>query len=218
MLKKLFGLEPAASTLIEAAFNDVSSMLEQSGKMIDHSVAALLDNQELSVDLDQMDDSVDASERMVRRSVLEHLSFNPQQDLVASLVLVSMVQDAERIGDSARGLAELIPLAKGPRDGEFADGLKTVAARLRPLFTLCSEAFHDDDPEKAHRVVAEASACKVLVKDLVQRLAASDVSTDMAVVYSGAARIFRRMGAHLSNIASSVVQPYDLIRHGDETG
>jgi hypothetical protein len=38
----------------------------------------------------------------------------------------------------------------------------------------------------------------------------------MAVVYSGAARSLRRVGAHLSNIASSVVQPYDRIRHGDE--
>jgi hypothetical protein len=36
------------------------------------------------------------------------------------------------------------------------------------------------------------------------------------VVYSGAARSLRRVSAHLSNIASSVVQPYDRIRHGDE--
>jgi hypothetical protein len=38
----------------------------------------------------------------------------------------------------------------------------------------------------------------------------------MAVVYSSAASMLRRISAHLSNIASSVVQPYDRIRHGDE--
>ncbi|MCH9652109.1 MAG: hypothetical protein K0U98_28025 [Deltaproteobacteria bacterium] len=216
MLKKLLGLEPSSSTLIDAAFNDVRDMLEQSGKMLDYSLASLLDNQELSVDLEQMDDSVDNSERMVRRSVLEHLSFNPQQDLVASLVLVSMVQDAERIGDSARGLAELIPLAGSSRGGEFADRLKKIAGRIRPLFDLCSEAFQEESPDKGREVVAEAAACKQQLKDLVRDLASSSQSADMAVVYSGAARILRRTGAHLSNIASSVVQPYDRIRHGDE--
>jgi hypothetical protein len=52
---------------------------------------------------------------------------------------------------------------------------------------------------------------------LVAEVAASDLSADMAVVYSDAARILRRIGAHLSNICSTVSQPYDRIRHGDES-
>jgi hypothetical protein len=47
-------------------------------------------------------------------------------------------------------------------------------------------------------------------------VAASDLSANMAIVYAVAARILRRISAHLSNIASTVVQPYDRIRHGDE--
>ena len=50
-----------------------------------------------SMDLDDMDDVVDEGERMVRRTILEHLSVNPRQDLVASLILVSTVQDADTI-------------------------------------------------------------------------------------------------------------------------
>ena len=38
----------------------------------------------------------------------------------------------------------------------------------------------------------------------------------MAIVYAGAAQILRRVGAHLANIASTVIQPYDRIRHLDE--
>ena len=96
-------------------------MLRRSQEMLDLALAALLDNRPLEVDLDAMDDAVDEGERMVRRSVLEHLAVNPQQDLVASLVLASMVQDAERVGDFGRGIAELVPLAQGPRSGPFAD-------------------------------------------------------------------------------------------------
>jgi hypothetical protein len=54
------------------------------------------------------------------------------------------------------------------------------------------------------------------LKEYRNRVAASDLTADMAVVYAGAAQILRRVGAHLSNIASTVVQPYDRIRHGDE--
>jgi phosphate uptake regulator len=153
---------------------------------------------------------------MVRRSVLEHLSFNPRQDLVASLVLVSMVQDAERIGDFARGIGEIVPLAKGRREGPFADRLREIAARLRPLFEETETAFRKDQPERARRVMEEASGIKAELQRYTADVAASDLTADMAVVYASAARILRRVGAHLSNIASSVAQPYDRIRHGDE--
>ncbi len=215
MFKRIF--QPGErSKLVEAAFDDVSSMLRQSGRMLDHSLAALLDNQPLAVDLEDMDDVVDEGERMVRRSVLEHLSVNPRQDLVASLVLVSMVQDAERIGDFARGLAELVPLARSPRQGSFAAELRQIGDRLRPLFELAEQAFRDDDVNLARRVMAAHHEVKPQLADLVRRIAASDLTADMAVVYAGAARILRRISAHLSNIASTVVQPYDRIRHGDE--
>jgi len=214
MFKKLFS--GSGSTLVQAAFRDVSTMLRQSAKMLDLSLEALLDNQELKADLDHMDDVVDESERMVRRTVLEHLSVNPQQDQVASLILVSMVQDAERIGDFARGLAELHELAKGPRQGPFADDLRALAGRLRPLFETCARAFEKDDVEAAREIITTHLELKPALAAYTARVADSDLSADMAVVYAGAARILRRISAHLSNIASSVVQPFDRIRHGDE--
>jgi len=39
---------------------------------------------------------------------------------------------------------------------------------------------------------------------------------DFSNMLRQAARMLRRISAHLSNIASSVVQPFDRIRHGDE--
>ena len=215
MFQQLFG-SGKRSTLVEAAFEDVSTMLRQSAKMLDHSLAALLGNQKLEVDLDHMDDVVDEGERMVRRTILEHLSVNPRQDLVASLILVSMVQDAERIGDFSRGLGELVELAKSPREGDFAVELRTLADRLRPMFEVCEEAFRKDDADLATRVVTEHLELKQAFIEYTKRVAASDLTADMAIVYASAARILRRISAHLSNIASTVVQPYDRIRHGDE--
>jgi len=215
MFQQLFG-SGKRSTLVEAAFEDVSTMLRQSAKMLDHSLSALLDNEELQVDLDHMDDVVDDGERMVRRTILEHLTVNPRQDLVASLILVSMVQDAERIGDFSRGLGELVSLARSPREGLAADELKSLAARIRPLFEVCEEAFRQDDSEMAATVIIQHAELKKALVDYTKKVAASDLSADMAIVYASGARILRRISAHLSNIASTVVQPYDRIRHGDE--
>ncbi len=215
MFKQLFG-SGKSSTLLETAFRDVTTMLQQSARMLDHALAALLDNQALDVDLQTMDDVVDDSERMVRRSVLEHLTVNPQQDLVASLILVSIVQDAERIGDFARGLGELVELAKSPRQGPPAEELKAISQQLRPMFELCERAFRKDDVEGAAQVIARHAELKPELAAYVAKLCDSDLDARMAIVYASAARILRRISAHLSNIASTVTQPYDRIRHGDE--
>ena len=142
MLKQLFG--GGQNTLLESAFNDVTTMLDQGAKMLDYALAALLDHKPLDVDLDAMDDVIDDGERMVRRTVLQHLTVNPQQDLVASLILVSIVQDAERIGDFARGLSEIRDLTKAPLEGPPADELRALAGRLRPMFETCEKAFRED--------------------------------------------------------------------------
>ena len=96
----------SGSPLVRGAFADVSAMLKQAAEMLEHSLDVLLDNQAVTLDLEQLDDVIDEAERRVRRTILQHLAVNPKQDLVASLILVSMVQDAERIGDYARGLVE----------------------------------------------------------------------------------------------------------------
>jgi phosphate uptake regulator len=215
MLKKLFSLGKP-STLIESAFRDVTAMLQQADRMLDYSLAVLLDNQELEVDLEVMDDVIDDAERMVRRSILEHMTVSPRQDLVASLILASIVQEAERIGDFARGLAEIAALAKEPRSGPFADELRTLAVRVRSLFEQCEEAFRKDDPVMAHTIMATQRELKAELNRYLQDIADSDLTADMALVYGSSATMLRRISSHLSNIVSTVIQPFDLIRRNDE--
>jgi phosphate transport system protein len=215
MFRRLFGPD-VHSSLIDSAFKDVSSMLAQSARMFDLAVEALLENKPLSANLERMDDSVDEGERMVRRTVLQHLSVNPKHDLVASLVLASMVQDAERIGDFANALGELVELAQGPRQGSYRDQLRKIVSEVRPLFQICEQAFREDDPDKARVVITTHRVLKKKLVEFRRQVADSDLNADMAVVYAGAAAAVRRISAHLCNIASTVVQPYDRIRSGDE--
>ena len=215
LLEKLFGSQ-SSSTLIESAFSDIESMLSHSKRMLEAALANLLDNEELSEDLDRLDDAVDQGEQLVRRAVLQHLTVDPKTDLVPSLILVSIVQDCERIGDFARGLGDITALAKAPREGEFRERLNSCRRALLPLFEQTSEAFTGDQVNKAQAVVELASEIKESLTQTVHDVAASDLSADMAVVYSASARILARVSSHLSNVCSTVVQPYDRMRHGDE--
>ena len=127
-----------------------------------------------------------------------------------------MVQDAERIGDFASGLGHLGCLAQSPREGPYRDELREMVDEIRPMFQLCEEGFREDDPEKARKVITAHRVVKKKLSAFRRRVAKSDLSADMAVVYAGASAALRRTSAHLCNIASTVVQPYDRIRGGDE--
>jgi len=215
MLKKLFGLSQP-STLIREAFGEVGRMLQQADRMLGHSLDVLLDNRPLEVDLEGMDDTIDRSERIVRRSILEHLVVSPRSDLSTSLILASIVQDAERIGDFAGGLAGTAGLAKAPREGEFAEALRELATRVRSLFAQCEEAFCDGNEEMAHALEASHREIKAELIRYVERLAESDLSPDLALAYGTSANMLRRISSHLSNIASTVILPFDRIRRSDE--
>jgi len=215
MLERLFGSK-AQPTLVASAFDDFSTMLQRGAEMYDLALTALFENTPLEVDLDEMDDDIDNAEARIRRAVLEHLSLNPRRDLVASLVLISMVQDAERIGDFARGLGDIPALAKHPVSGPFADELRALARRVKPFFGCCEKAFSEDSGKEARTVVEAHLEIKPELSAFIARVADSDASADMAIVYATTARSVQRISAHLSNIASSVVQPFHRIRHDDD--
>ena len=127
-----------------------------------------------------------------------------------------MVQDAERIGDFARGLGDIPGLAKHPVSGPFADELRELARRVKPLFGCCEKAFSDDSADDARNVVESHVQIKPELSAFIARVADSDETADMAIVYATTARSVQRISAHLSNIASSVVQPFHRIRHDDD--
>lgn len=214
MFQKLFG-PSAKSALVESAFEEFSTMLRQAARMYDISVAALFDHAPLDTDLDEMDDLIDDGEQKIRRMLLEHLAVNPGHQLVASLAMLSIVQDAG-LGDFARGLGELVPMAQSERKDAFAGELRALAHRIRPQFDACEALFREEDSGAARNLTQEHVHIKEELIAFTQRLSESDLKADLTVVYAAAARILRRVSAHLANIASAVSQPFDRMRHGDE--
>ena len=201
------------SPLINDALGAIDAMLEASGEMLEAALACLLDNEGLDMDLSARDVDVNEAEQEVRRLVLEHLVIDPESEQIQSLILVSAVQEAERIGDLAKSLATASTLADAPRLSPHAEPLRQLRQRLMRMLTDTRAGFVRADAQAARRVMDEHTEVKGVVADYLQSLAhASDITSNEAVVYAISVRMMGRISSHLSNIVSSTLVPFDQIR------
>jgi phosphate uptake regulator len=206
-------LTGARPPLIDRAVAELSSMLDISGQMFAAAAACLLDNAPVSLDLSGLDEKVNAGEQEVRRAVLEHLVCAPQDETSFSLLLVSVVQDAERCGDLAKTLAKVSELADGPRSGRHVDALGAIRDRVVDAFPRVRQAFSTGNAEQARQLMDEHAAVKEQVADFLRRVTAdAELSPNEAAVLAMAARIVGRTSSHLSNVISAVALPFHQVR------
>ncbi len=199
--------------LITDAMGAVDTMLRVSGEMLEAALACLLDNEALEMDLSERDCEVNESEQEVRRLVIEHLAIDPERERMLSLILVSAVQEAERIGDLAKSLAAASTLADAPRLSPHAEPLRCLRDRLLRLLADTRKGFVEGDARAAGRVMEEHREIKQVVADYLETLAhADDVTPNEAVVFAISVRMMVRVSSHLSNIVSSTLVPFHQIR------
>jgi phosphate uptake regulator len=176
--------------------------------------------EEVRDELYARDRKVNSLERSVRRQIVEHLTLRPQADVPACLVLMSVVKDAERIGDYCKNLFEVGMLF--PSDftttAGYIEPFNEIRERVNKLFVDARKAFRETDIEAGRDVMRTYGGiggdCESIVRKLLS--AEQDVRTTEGVAYTLLARHYKRVGAHLANIASTVVAPLDSIDFMDE--
>ncbi|MEO0558561.1 MAG: PhoU domain-containing protein [Bacteroidota bacterium] len=207
-------LNPTSAPLIERSTERMVSMLETSKTMFEAATGYLLDNQDISIDLKALDDTVNAGEREIRRSVLEHMAVNPSDDLSHGLLLLSVVQDAERCGDLAKSIAKAADLAAAPGMGRQVERLSNLRDRVVSQYPRTITALRDGDAEAARSVMTAHDEMKGEIGAFLQDLAAADdLPLDTGVALTLSSQYVGRVSSHLSNIASAVAMPFDLVRN-----
>ena len=207
-------LTGARPPLIDRAVRELASMLDTSADMFAAASGCLLDNEPLSVDLAEMDDRVNDSEQAVRLAVLEHVVMAPKDETSFSLLLVSVVQDAERCGDLAKTLAKVSELADRPRTGPHVRALSSIRDRVQAAFPRARRAFVEGDAAEARALMDEHARTKAEVADVIRALTSDPaLSPNAAAVLTMGARIVGRTSSHLSNIISAVALPFDQVRN-----
>jgi len=199
--------------MIKRAFGEMQNMLRVGREMFTAAAGFTLDNEILDVDLKALDHKVNLSEQHLRRDVLTHVAVDPSQELVFSLKLLSIVHEAERIGDLAKTMAGVGFLAKTPRMGPLVEPLRMLRNRIVVMFEKVERCFAEEDEEAAVLLMKEHEQVKNELTEYTTMLAdREDITPNEGIVYGLSGRMMSRVSSHLANIASTVASPFEMIR------
>lgn len=172
---------------------------------------------ELSEALYERDIRVNKNERRIRKQIVEHLVVRPGADVTSCLILMSIVKDAERIGDYCKNLFEIERLARGALAGDgYVRVLRDLADDILRTFERTRRAFAEENSDLGHEIIEHELEIGHRCDETVRRLADDVLECRPAVCYALAVRYLKRVSAHLGNIASSVVMPIHKIDYFDE--
>jgi len=202
----------------------LGEMIEQLGQMLDAGqwmfdqaadvLTRTVDWPGVAGELYARDQEINRIEQGLRERIVTHLAVGNQNDLPACLVLMSVVKDAERIGDYCKNIFEVGKFYEREyAHPHYARPLRDVRLAVGPLFELARDAFVAADTPCARKVLDKAGGlmrtCDVLIQQLLST--SEQIPADEAVCYVLLARFYKRVAAHLGNIASSVLSPVSMI-------
>ncbi len=166
----------------------------------------------------KQDVKINKLERKIRKRVISHLTIAANsQDVPYSLLLMSLVKDAERIGDYAKNLAEVDELRPEPLpEDEIVAELREIRAGVESGFAETLNVFANSDHDEALALIRQGRDFTHRCDNLVVRIARSDYNASTTAATILGARYYKRITAHVLNILSSVVMPLHKIDYYDE--
>lgn len=201
-------------------FSEFNEMLDDTKRMYEMVCKTLLDNVEepdLKKKIYEIDKNVNRLQKSIRTRIIEHLSLQPTVDVSACLLLMSVVKDAERLGDYAKNLFEVTEFLAKPIDRTlFSQYFNEVDKKVLELFEQTKEAFIETDVDTATSAWDYEKKIAKGCDEIVAKVAKSNLTVNEAVCFALIARYFKRIVAHLVNIATSVILPLSDLDYFDE--
>ena len=126
--------------------------------------------------------------------------------------MMSLIKDAERIGDYSKNIFDLAIMLDGDaKEMKYIERLSSVQRKISERFPLLQRAFLDSNEEAANSVLMEYEAIKGECKGLLLDLFDDKLPLREAVTTTILIRSFKRINSHMSNIATGMVYPMDKI-------
>lgn len=210
MFKELFSVLKSGQTL-DQAFSQLSEMLDhaqwmfiRANEVLRRKVAA----EDVKEAILARDKAINDLLRSIRRKIVRHLTINPGNEVAASLALMSVAKDAERIGDYCKNVFEVGQFYSEDFHVEkYNDPLEVIRVEVEGLFDLARRAFAESDTQIAKNTLKAADAigeqCNAVIEELLGDT--DSIKTHEAVAYSLLARHYKRVSSHLSNVSTAVL-------------
>lgn len=218
MFKNIFAIWTREG-LLNQALKCTEKMFKLASKNFDIATEELIENLDVKrANIYLTDQKINDCEKEVRRKVLEHLTINPRQDLSSSLILITVVKDLERIGDYVKNIVELAyHYPKKLTRDTYSSELIEISKKMSSILNDSMNVFMQADVQKAkdyykfYREVVKKTD-SITEKLLEER----KIKIREAVVYALFARYLKRVAAHMSNILTTVINPFHLVGYGYE--
>jgi len=203
--------------LLSEAWNMTYEALNVDAEMFDDAVKTLWGDSKKATQklIFKKDKLVNKYERDIRRKVITHLTVQKGEGLAAGLVLSTVVVDVERIGDYVKNIVDLAEMHPEEfKDDQRSSTLHAIEDSLKKMFIRTNECIEEGDEEIALEMYSETKEtgrlCDKNIKEIITR-EDPNLNTQSAVVFALYFRYLKRINAHLRNIISSVINPYDRI-------
>jgi phosphate uptake regulator len=207
-------------TLLQEAFEEGFDMLLQVKYMYIETNKLLFEEVKEGFDPYSIDKQVNKREIEIREKILKHLAFGADKvDIAPALSLSSIVIDIERIGDYCKNMFELAEIYPEKLDEDsYIQKLKEMSEEISHEFDVTYLAFKEADEEKAEYVMKKHLEINKILENLLREVAKDDsLKPRKAIIIALLTRYFKRVSAHLKNVASSIVNPYPKISFQPES-
>lgn len=197
---------------------ELSSMLERSAEIVREATGVYFGALDVPVDrksFKSQDVKINKAERKIRKRLLWHLAGQTHgRDVPTGLLLMSLVKDAERIGDYGKDLAVLTSFAGGAAQADTTV-LRAIADEVCGIVEALPKVFRDSDQAAAVQLVRQGRTLSDRCEEHLRKLASGTVQPGLASHLLGTQYYLRTLG-HAMNILSGLVNPLHKLDYHDE--
>ena len=204
---------------LSQAWTSSNEMLHLSHEMFTDSINALRSGEKNKVikSIKLRDEEINQYHRDIRKKVVTYYSVSKDvTNINSGLVLINMVVDIERVGDYTKNILDLAKYyPKKLRSEKISEDLRIIEQAVIERFQNTVKAVEEMDEIAAKELIKSYRSDLGRLSD---NLVASSISGDlkigeehMASLMVLYARYLKRIGAHLKNITSVVINPFESI-------
>ncbi len=206
-----------SDNLLNEAWDLTYEAINIDSEMFNDAVDALWGDNRKTVQklIFKKDRLINKYERDIRRKVITHLTVQGNESLAAGLVLSTVIIDVERIGDYIKNMVDLTEMHQAEiKSNHNKDKLHEIENSIKKMFKTAPECIESGDEDVALEMYSETKEIGRTCDDYIHNLitkndeALDTTSVSILVLYF---RYLKRINAHLRNIISSVINPYDRI-------
>tara|TARA_X000001036_G_scaffold325920_1_gene304477 strand:- start:193 stop:873 length:681 start_codon:yes stop_codon:yes gene_type:complete len=205
--------------LLSQAWKESYDMIRLSNEIFEKAVFFLREGGEKTKikALKKRDQEINNFQMDVRKKVITHFAVsNDLSHLPNGLVLLNIVVDIERVGDYTKNILDLaMNHPKKIISEKISSDLHDIEQEIIERFNKTILALDNQDQDSALKLLKTyknnlASKSDLIVNDCISGKSSFEDSskTTSVALY---ARYLKRVGAHLKNITTTIVNPFEYI-------